>query len=109
MTDTAVDITTKVKINTDLKPPTTYSVFYFNDDKTSMDFVVISLVEVFGYGLDVAMNITQQIHEQGSGAVKSGISKELATHLRNLVISKARAEGFPLTVEIQEDVTTPHS
>jgi len=103
MTDTAIDITTKIKIKTDLKPPTKYSVIYFNDDKTSMDFVVVSLVDVFGYGLDTAMNITMQIHEKGSGSVKSGLSKEIAVHLRNLVLSKARAEGFPLVVEIEED------
>ena len=103
MTNSAIKVTTKVKINTDIKPPTSYSILYINDYKTSMDFVVISLVEVFGYGLDAAMNITRQVHEQGSGVVKSGVSKELATHLRNIVLARAHAENFPLVVEIKEE------
>ena len=103
MTDTAIEITTKIKINTDLKPPAKYSLIYINDDKTSMDFVIFSLMEVFGYGLDAAMHLTKTVHEQGSGIVKSGLSKEIAAHLRNLVISKARAENFPLDVKIEED------
>jgi|ERR1035441_6746850 ATP-dependent Clp protease adapter protein ClpS len=103
MTGAQCEIVTKVKINTDLKPPARYSVVYFNDEKTSAAFVVQSLVEVFGYSVDAAIALTKQVDEKGSGVAASGLNKELASHLRDLVKSKAEAEGYPLVVEIKED------
>lgn len=102
-TKSDVAVITKVKINTNLKPPARYSVIYFNDEKTSAEFVTRSLMEVFGYSLEAAIALTKQVDEQGSGAAASGLTKELASHLRDLVKVKAEAEGFPLVVEITEE------
>jgi ATP-dependent Clp protease adaptor protein ClpS len=101
MTETAV--ITKVKINTDLKRPLRYSVIMFNDNVTTVEFVVQTLMEVFGHSYEAAIETATRIHEQGQGAVASGLAKELASHLRDLVIVKARAESYPLTTEIKED------
>jgi ATP-dependent Clp protease adaptor protein ClpS len=103
MPELAAEVITKVKINTDLTPPKLYSVVYFNDDKTSSFFVAKSLMEVFGYSPDKAIELTSKIDKEGSAAVISGLTKEIALHLRDLVIMKARAENFPLVVEIKEE------
>jgi ATP-dependent Clp protease adaptor protein ClpS len=103
MTDTACDVITKVKVNTDLKRPPHYSVVFYNDETTSAEFVVRVIMEVFGHSYEAAVAITSRVDSEGSGEVVSGLSKELATHLKNLVIAKARAESFPLVAEIKED------
>jgi ATP-dependent Clp protease adaptor protein ClpS len=103
MTDTACDVITKVKINTDLKLPSLYSVILFNDNVTSAEFVVRAIMEVFGHSYESAIEITSKIDSQGSGEVVGGLTKELATHLRDLVITKARVESFPLVAEIKEE------
>lgn len=97
------DVLERVKINTTIKPPAVYSVVYFNDEKTSADFVVRSLMDVFGMSLEDAMILTSLIDTIGSGAAASGLSKELASHLRDLVLAHAQVEGFPLVVEVRED------
>jgi ATP-dependent Clp protease adapter protein ClpS len=101
MTESAVEVITKVKV--DVKPPTSYSVIYFNDETTTFEFVAHSLIEVFSYSLDAALAMTKTISEKGSGAAASGLSKELASHLRDLVVYKARSLNYPLVVEIEED------
>ena len=103
MTNTACDVITKIKINTDLKLPTLFSVILLNDDVTRAEFVVRVLMEVFGHSYDAALAITTNVDEKGYGSAASGLTKELASHLCNLVIMKARAEGFPLVAEIKQD------
>lgn len=103
MTKSACEVITKTKIDTDLKQPTRYSVILFNDEVTSAEFVVRTIMEVFGHSYDAAIVITSRIDSDGSGEVISGLTKELASHLKNLVIVKARAESFPLVAEIKED------
>lgn len=103
MTETAVDVITKVTINTDLKLPTQYEVVYFNDNKTTSLFVAQSLIDVFGFTVLDAMNLTQKIDREGQGVAAAGLAKELASHLRDVVTMKAREENFPLVVEIREE------
>jgi ATP-dependent Clp protease adapter protein ClpS len=103
MTEAAVDVITKLKIDIDLKPPTLYSVVYFNDETTSFEFVARSLIDIFGFSLDAALALTKMISEKGQGVAANGLAKELASHLRDLVIMRAQAEGFPLDVQIEEE------
>ena len=105
MTDTACEceVITKVKINTDLKLPPRYSVIILNDDVTPASFVVQVLVDVFSHSLESAMAITEHVDKNGSGSAASGLTKELADHLCNLIIVKARAEQYPLAANIKEE------
>ena len=103
MTDTAYDVKEKVKINMDVPLPKKYSVVYFNDDTTSSLFVAQSLIEFFNYSFDAAIEITNTIHESGSGVVAHGLSHEIAHHLRTLVVSRARNENYPLRVDVQPE------
>jgi len=103
MTETMTQTTTKVEINQDLELPKFFSVIMFNDDVTTHEFVVVTLVEVFGLGIEPAMSLTKSIHENGSGIAASGITEELATHLCNIVRTRAVLESFPLVVEVRPE------
>ena len=63
------DTKLKIKPNFKIPEPPMYKIIYMNDDHTSMDFVVSSLIEHFNYNADTAVNITQNIHVEGSATV----------------------------------------
>ena len=103
MSNCAVDVKEKIEINTTLEPPNTFNVVYYNDDTTSVLFVVQSLIEIFNHPVEDAIDLAQAIHTHGSGQVVHGLAKELAMHLRNVVVSSARSQNYPLQVEVQKD------
>jgi ATP-dependent Clp protease adaptor protein ClpS len=63
------EINSKIKPNVGLKEPPLFKIIYMNDDVTSMEFVISSLIEYFKYNPDTASTITQNIHEKGSAVV----------------------------------------
>jgi ATP-dependent Clp protease adaptor protein ClpS len=96
---------TKVKPvpNFDLKEPPMYKVIYINDDVTTMEFVIESLVTVFNHSIETAQEITQKIHEDGSGTAAI-LPYEMAEQKGVEVTQLARANGFPLAVKLEPDV-----
>lgn len=94
--------TSKIKPNTALKEPPLFRVIYFNDDKTTMEFVVESLIEFFNYNLDTASAITADIHEQGS-AIVAVLPYEIAEQRGIEVTLDARAKGYPLQVKVEAE------
>lgn len=96
--------TTKVKVRprTDIELPRQFKVIYLNDDITTMDFVVSTLMEVFDHDAEAAANITQKIHEEGS-AIVGVYPFEIAEHKGVEVTVMARANGFPLQVKVEPE------
>jgi ATP-dependent Clp protease adaptor protein ClpS len=92
----------KIKPNTDLKEPPLFKIIYINDEVTSMEFVVETLVEYFNYNTDTAMGITQDIHEQGS-AVVAVLPHEIAEQLGIEVTLDARSRGYPLQIKVEAE------
>lgn len=97
-TDTKI----KIKPNLALAEPPLFKVIYMNDDHTSMEFVVSSLIEYFEYTEDTATNITQNIHDQGS-AVVAVLPYEIAEQKGIEVTVSARSQGFPLQVKVESE------
>lgn len=93
---------TKVTPNLDLREPPMYRVIYINDDVTTMEFVVESLVAVFNYTSEEAVLLTQKIHEDGSG-VAAVLPYEMAEQKGVEVTQLARANGFPLNIKLEPD------
>lgn len=92
----------RAKIKTHIKEPPKYKVIFMNDDKTTMEFVVESLVEIFNYEETDAIEKTKEIHENGSSIV--GIySYEIAEQKGIEVTLLARSRGFPLQVRIEAE------
>jgi len=97
-TDTIV----KVKPVVQLKEPPLYKVIYINDNETTMEFVIESLVIVFHIDRDQAEQITQTIHEQGS-AVVAVLPFEIAEQKGIEVSVMAKRQGYPLVVKLEAD------
>lgn len=95
-------VATEIKTVTkqELKPPQKCNVVYHNDDFTTMEFVVSSLQEVFGYSLERAHELTVKVHEDGTAIVGSFVY-EIAEQKAAEVMKAARACGFPLKVTVQ--------
>jgi ATP-dependent Clp protease adaptor protein ClpS len=96
---------TKVKPvpNFDLKEPPMYKVIYINDDVTTMEFVVETLVSIFNHTPETAQEITTKIHEEGSATV-AVLPYEMAEQKGVEVTQLARNNGFPLAVKLEPDV-----
>jgi ATP-dependent Clp protease adaptor protein ClpS len=96
------EVNTKIKPNLSLKEPPLFKVIYLNDDKTSMEFVIASLIEFFNYNDETATSITLDIHEKGS-AVVAILPYEIAEQRGIEVTLEARAQGYPLQVKVEAD------
>lgn len=90
----------KIKPNLKLAEPSKYKVLYLNDDVTTMEFVVESLITHFDYSEHGAIEITGIIHEKGS-AVVAVLPYELAEQKGSEVILEARQQGYPLQVKLE--------
>lgn len=92
----------KIKPNISLKEPPLFKIIYLNDDRTSIEFVVGSLIDYFNYSNDTATQITVDIHEKGS-AVVAILPYEIAEQKGIEVTLNARAQGYPLQVKVEAD------
>jgi len=95
---------TKIRIKPNLKisEPPLYKVIYMNDEHTTMEFVVRSLIDHFNYTDTTAVNITTGIHNDGS-AVVAVLPYEIAEQKGTEVTIEARNEGFPLQIKIEAE------
>lgn len=96
------DTVTKIKVNTQLKEPPMFKVIYVNDNATTMEFVVESLMQFFDYSQQTAIEITTNIHEAGS-AVVAVLPYEIAEQKGVEVTVSARSQNYPLTVKLEPD------
>jgi ATP-dependent Clp protease adaptor protein ClpS len=97
-TDTKI----KIKPNLALAEPPMYKIIYINDEVTSMNFVVSSLISYFNYNEDTATSLTENIHHQGS-AVVAVLPYEIAEQKGIEVTLDARSQGFPLQIKVEAE------
>jgi ATP-dependent Clp protease adaptor protein ClpS len=77
-----------------LKEPEEYRVVLLNDNYTTMDFVVVILVEVFHKNVDDANRIMMEVHRNGKGV--AGIyTWDIAMTKMDQVHTIATANEFP--------------
>lgn len=92
----------KVTPNLSLEPPRLFNVIYLNDEVTTMEFVVSSLMAIFDHSEEVANELTQIVHEQGS-AIVGTYPYEIAEQKGVEVTLLARNNGFPLQVKLEQE------
>lgn len=92
----------KIKPNLKISEPSLYKVLYMNDNITSMEFVITSLVQHFNYTGDTALGITESIHNDGS-AVVAVLPYEIAEQKGIEVTLDARSQGYPLQIKIESN------
>lgn len=96
------DTKTRIKPNLKISEPSMYKIIYMNDEVTTVEFVVDSLIGHFDYTADSAVKITEDIHNSGS-AVVAILPYEIAEQKGIEVTVEARNQGFPLQVKIESD------
>jgi ATP-dependent Clp protease adaptor protein ClpS len=90
----------KVAIRLDLAPPPQFKVIFINDNVTTVDFVLSTLITFFGYTEDSAKALTLRIHDEGMATV-AVMPYELAEQKALEVTAIARSNGFPLNIKIE--------
>jgi len=83
------------------KEPDEYLVILLNDDYTTMDFVVMVLVEVFRKNQEDANRIMLDVHEKGKGIVGQ-YPWDIAVTKAAQVHALARENEFPLTCIVEQ-------
>ena len=96
------DPVTKIKINESIKEPPMFKVIYLNDNQTTMEFVVESLIEFFDYNTETAIKITEDIHNNGQATV-AVLPHEIAEQKITDATNLARGHGFPLVLKAEAE------
>ncbi|MGL5353123.1 MAG: ATP-dependent Clp protease adaptor ClpS [Clostridium sp.] len=95
--NTVIEEKTKIKV----KKPKHYKVVMYNDDFTTMEFVVSVLIEIFNKKLEEANKIMIDVHKKGKGI--AGIyPHDIAVSKLSTAMRISEAEGFPLKLAIEE-------
>lgn len=99
---TEIEIIEKTTETIKVQIPKMYKVLLHNDDKSTFDFVIKVLTDIFHRTLDDAVDITHAIHVTGQGIAGSPYTREVAEEKTLETISFARANNFPLTPTFEE-------
>lgn len=90
------------KTNIKAKEPNKYKVIMYNDDFTTMEFVVAILNIIFNKSFEEANKIMMEVHKRGKG-IAGVYTYDIAVTKTNKAISMAREEGFPFKLTVEED------
>ncbi len=83
------------------KRPHLYNVVLYNDDYTTMEFVLHVLVLIFDNGPADAYRVMLEVHRSGRGLC-GAYTWEVAETKVATVHEQAHSEGFPLRAGIEE-------
>lgn len=97
-----IETKTRSSNKIEVAEPPMYKVIYINDNQTSIEFVVDSLVQYFDYSAQAAQDITMDIHNAGS-AVVAVLPYEIAEQKGIEITVNARAAGYPLQIKLEPE------
>ena len=96
------DTKTRIKPLEAIKEPPMYRVVYLNDNQTTYEFVIETLIEYFNYTAETAEQITVDIHDAGS-AVVAVLPYEIAEQKGVEVTMLARSQSYPLQIKLEPE------
>jgi ATP-dependent Clp protease adaptor protein ClpS len=82
------------------KRPSMWNIVFYNDDYTSMDFVVFVLTKVFHRSAEDALALTLVVHTKGKG-IAGTYTFEVAEQKQCEVLLMAKIEDHPLRVKVE--------
>ena len=85
----------------DVEKTPLFSVVFFNDDFTPMEFVVYVIQQFFNYDHAKATEVMLQIHNQGRGHC-GAFSQEIAETKSQQINRFSKENGHPLKTDIEE-------
>lgn len=95
------NISTIEKNRVKIQKPKQYKVVMFNDDFTTMEFVVNILVNIFNRKIEEANKIMLDVHKKGKGI--AGIYPyDIAVTKTSIAMALAKEEGFPFKLSVEE-------
>jgi len=94
------ELKNKIAVKTNLASPPQFKVIFINDNVTTMEFVLETLITYFSYTIEAAKALTERIHNEGS-AVVAVMPFELAEQKALEVTAVARSNGFPLNIKLE--------
>ncbi len=92
----------KERQRVNIKEPSRYKVTIYNDDFTTMDFVVKVLKVVFFMEAEKAMSLMLEVHH-AEKAVVGVYTYDVATSKVQKATAMAREEGFPLRFIVEQE------
>jgi ATP-dependent Clp protease adaptor protein ClpS len=92
----------KTKVDHSIKEPPMFKIIYLNDNQTTMEFVIETLVEFFNYTNETALQITHDIHAVGS-AVVAVLPYEIAEQKGIEITVHARNNSYPLQIKLEPE------
>lgn len=95
------NIATKQKDKIKIKKPKQYRVIMYNDDFTTMEFVINILIVVFNKKLIEAEKIMLDVHEKGKG-IAGLYSYDIAITKVSTAMSMAKENEFPFKLTVEE-------
>jgi ATP-dependent Clp protease adaptor protein ClpS len=93
-----LDLLEKDEVKT--KRPRMWNIVFYNNDYTSMEFVIFVLTKVFHRSTEDALALTFAVHTQGKG-IAGTYTFEVAEQKQCEVLLMAKIEGHPLRVEVE--------
>ncbi len=97
----AIQGATKEKTKDLIKEPRQFNVIMFNDDFTTMDFVVDVLIDIFHKDEVTAQSIMMNVHKNGQ-AVVGKYPYDIARTKGDAALRRAKNEGFPFRMSVEE-------
>ena len=94
------DTGTDIREDSDVELIPRYKIIYLNDDLTTMDFVVKTLIMVFKKDKMTAVRLMLEVHHNGA-AVVDVLPLEQAELRQQQTHSMAQKEGYPLRCIIE--------
>ena len=91
----------KERTNSRIKEPRQFNVVMYNDDFTSMEFVVEVLVDIFHKDEVTAQAIMLNVHKKGQ-AVVGKYPYDIASTKVSTALSRAKAQGYPFRMTVEE-------
>ena len=92
---------TKERTKDMLKEPRQYNVIMYNDDFTTMEFVVDVLIDVFHKDEVTAQSIMMNVHKKGQ-AVVGKYPYDIAATKVGEALKRAKTAGFPFRMSVEE-------
>lgn len=90
------------KNNIKEKTPKKYKVIMYNDDFTTMEFVIAVLMDIFNKNIEEANSIMMEVHNNGKG-IAGVYPFDIAISKLNKAQTLARKEGFPFKLTVEEE------
>lgn len=97
-----IEVIEKIDEAIKVQEPKMYKVILHNDDKTTFDFVIAVLMDIFHKTVDEAIEITKLIHVTGQGIAGAPYTREIAEEKTLETVSFSRVNNFPLTPTFEE-------